>query len=224
MFERFSTDDALKFGWNTMKSNIGFFIAFLGVLLLISLALGYVEESVKADKLIARIIDIISWCVNSLLTIGIIKIMLSFCDEEKAEFADLFSGFDCLFKYMIAWVLYVLIILGGLILLIVPGIMWAIKFQFFGYLMIDQGLEPIDALKESARITRGIKGDLLLFSLLLAAINVLGALCLLVGLFATIPTTMLAYGYVYRELIPRPRERLSPLVSQDETIRGDYKE
>jgi len=40
-----------------------------------------------------------------------------------------------------------------------------------------------------------------LFDLLLGLINLLGAICLLIGLFATIPTTMVATAFVYRKLL-----------------------
>jgi hypothetical protein len=41
---------------------------------------------------------------------------------------------------------------------------------------------------------------LFLFGLALGGINILGALVFFVGLFATIPTSMVAYAYVYRTL------------------------
>ncbi len=49
----------------------------------------------------------------------------------------------------------------------------------------------------------GAKWDLFLFGLLLGLINFVGALVFLIGLFATIPTTMVAYAYVYRHLAGR---------------------
>ncbi|MEA3324508.1 MAG: hypothetical protein U9Q37_05135 [Euryarchaeota archaeon] len=61
---------------------------------------------------------------------------------------------------MIGLILYGFIVVGGLILLTIPGIIWAIKFQFFDYLIVDKGLGPIDALEKSSEITRGVKWDL----------------------------------------------------------------
>jgi len=39
------------------------------------------------------------------------------------------------------------------------------------------------------------------FGFVLAGINILGTLALLIGLFATIPTTMVATAFVYRKLL-----------------------
>ena len=85
--------------------------------------------------------------------------------------------------------------------MIIPGIIWAIKFQFYDYLIIDKKLGPIEALKKSAVITKGAKGNLFVFGLLLGGINLLGAICLLIGLFAAIPTTLVAKAFVYRKLL-----------------------
>jgi uncharacterized membrane protein len=132
---------------------------------------------------------------------GLIRIAIRFCDNEKGGFADLFSCFPLVFKYLFSSILYVLVVFGGMILLIIPGIIWAIKFQFFSYFIVDRGLGPIEALKRSAVITKGVKWDLFVFRLLLMGINLLGVLCLLIGLFATIPMTMVAVAFVYRKLL-----------------------
>jgi uncharacterized membrane protein len=88
-----------------------------------------------------------------------------------------------------------------MLLLIVPGIIWGIKFCFFDYFVVDKRLGPIEALKRSSAITRGVKWDLFVFFLMLTGINLLGAFCLLIGLFAAIPTTMVAQAFVYRRLL-----------------------
>jgi uncharacterized membrane protein len=89
----------------------------------------------------------------------------------------------------------------GTILLIVPGIIWALKFQFYGYYIVDKNLKPVDALKMSAMSTSGKKGNLFVFFVLLGLINFLGLIALLVGLLISVPVTLLAYVYVYRLLM-----------------------
>ena len=131
---------------------------------------------------------------------GLIKITLKLLDKKETEINDLFSCSKYFINFVASGILYGLIILGGFILLIVPGIIWSIKYKFFGYFIIDKGMGPVEALKASANITQGAKWDLFLFGILLALINLLGALALLVGLFVTIPTTLIATTYVYRKL------------------------
>jgi len=93
------------------------------------------------------------------------------------------------------------IALGVLFLVLLPlTVIWAIKYQFFGYLIVDRGLGPVEAIRKSAGVTDGAKVDLFLFGLLIAGINLLGMLALVVGLFVTLPLSLIAYAHVYRRL------------------------
>jgi uncharacterized membrane protein len=132
---------------------------------------------------------------------GLITISLKLIDGSKAELGDLFSRVHLFFKYLGGEILYGLIILAGLVLLIVPGVLWALKFALVGYFIMDRELGPVEALRKSAAATAGAKWNLFLLVLLLAGINLLGALALVVGLFATIPTTVVAVAFVYRRLL-----------------------
>lgn len=200
--QKFSKSEAVRFGWNTTRSNLGFFIGLLIVVGMIYFIPDFIAEFLKRDApVLSFIIDIISWILGIVVQMGLIKIALRFCDNQRAKLADLFSCPSLFFKYLFGLILYQLIVLGGTILLIIPGIIWAIKFQFFDYFIIDKGLGPIEALKESSAITRGAKWDLFLFDLLLGFINFLGAICLLIGLFVTVPIAMVAMAFVYRKLL-----------------------
>ena len=59
----------------------------------------------------------------------------------------------------------------------------------------------IDSLEKSSVITKGIRWDLFVFGVFLILINIAGFLVFFVGLFVTIPTTMMAQAYVYRKLL-----------------------
>ena len=97
-------------------------------------------------------------------------------------------------------ILYLLIVAGGFLLLIFPGIIWSIKFSYCYYFVIDKGLGPVEALRASSRTTMGVKWHLFGFGILCGMINALGFLCLIVGAFATFPTVMVASALVYRQL------------------------
>jgi len=200
---KFVISEALQFGWDTTKSNIGFFIGLLIVAGLIQYIPDIVAEIIEADAPdMSLIIRIASFVLSMIIVMGVIKICLRFCDGAKGEFSDLFSCYPLFFKYLVGSILYGLIVVVGLILLIIPGIVWAIKFYFFDYLIVDKGLGPVDALEKSSEITRGVKWDLFAFGILLVIINMLGFLCLVVGLFVTIPVTMVAIAFAYRKLLP----------------------
>ena len=201
MGRKFPTGEAIRFGWNTMKDNIGFFVALLVVAFLIKgLPQGIGKLFMKDSPFIAFLFFLTSWIVGFVVNMGFIKVSLKFCDGIKGKLDDLLSSFDLLINFIASSILYGLIVIAGLIFFIIPGIILAIKFFFYSYFIIDKRMGPVEALKASSEATKGFKMDLLLFGMLIGLINLAGFLCLVVGLIATIPTSMVAYAYVYRVL------------------------
>jgi uncharacterized membrane protein len=204
----FNFSDVLSYGWRVMKTNLWFFVG-VGFAFLIAIYLPAIARVVvkslhlpkASDITLAVLLQVLGFVINTVVTIGLIKIALSFCDEQKPPFATLFDAWDCFWRYVVAAVLYSLIVLAGIILLIVPGIVWAVKFSLCYYFVIDKGLGPIQALKASSRTTMGVKWQLFGFGLLCGLINLLGLLCLVVGMFATYPTVLVASVLVYRQLL-----------------------
>jgi uncharacterized membrane protein len=114
---------------------------------------------------------------------------------------DLFSYRSFFWRYLGGTLLYSLFVLGGLLLLIIPGIIWGIRYQFIPYLIVDKNMSVGEAVRRSNDLTRGSTWELLGFSVVLLVINLLGVLAFIVGQLVTIPITMLAQAYVYRRLL-----------------------
>ena len=62
--------------------------------------------------------------------------------------------------------LMTIIILGGVCLLLVPGLMAFSAFYFAPLLVVDKGLSPVAALRESARLTRGHRREIFIAHLI----------------------------------------------------------
>jgi len=209
----FSIEEALQYGWNIMKPNIWFFVGVLVVAWAIAGIPHVVANILQRESAgISIIFRIIAWAVDIIISIGLITIALKFLDDEVPKFEDLFSFKPYFWRYFGASILTGLVVWAGLILLIVPGIYWALKFQFFGYFVVDQNCEPIESMRRSSQITQSVKWKLLGFGVVLAIINVIGAICLFVGLFVTVPVTLLAYSSAYRKLLSQT-ESIQPSVS-----------
>ncbi|NQT32349.1 MAG: hypothetical protein HQ594_01595 [Candidatus Omnitrophica bacterium] len=197
--------ESLDFGWETTKKYLGFFIVISIIVLLAQIVPRSLQNVAAEDVLIlAFLIGFAGWVIQKIIDMGFIKICLKCCDNEKGEFSDLIpTSSQRVINFILGSIIYGVIVTVGTILLIVPGIIWSLKFQFFGYFIIDEGLGPIDALKKSGMITKGVKGNLFVFALVIVLINIVGMLLLLVGLFVTIPLTTLAFSYMYRSLLKR---------------------
>lgn len=193
--------ELVKYGWNAMRANVGFFIGMIIVAILIELIPDLVAGWLRDYGWLLWLIFFVGGIVLSfIIQMGLIRISLKFADNEKAELGDLFSCFALFFKYLIGAILYGLIVVAGTILLVFPGVIWGIKFGFFGYCIVDKGMGPIEALAESSRLTMGAKWDLLGFWCVIFFIALLGILCLIIGIFAAYPTMLVATGLAYRKL------------------------
>mgnify|MGYP001603300362 FL=1 len=183
----------MQFGWDKTKENFWFLFLTLIIVLIASGATGK--------------IPFVGIIVGILASISIITVALEIVDGKKPIFKDLFkkySDWKIFVNYILASILTALAVVVGLILLIVPGIYLAIRLQFYKYLIVDKGdIGPVDAIKESWRMTEGETWNLFLFLILIALLNIAGALLLGIGLFATIPITLLSYGLLYRKLHAR---------------------
>ena len=198
----FSKSEAILFGWNTLKKNFRFFLGMLAIVVVVNVLVGLVISSFseEAPKVLVMVASVISWVLDLLISIGVIKITLKFCDQEQATYRDLFSAYRLLLNYIVGSIVYGIIVAIGFVFLIIPGIYLAVKYQFYEYLIVDKGMGPIEAIKRSGVLTEGVKRNLVLFWLALVGINILGIIALGVGLIATVPVSWLANAYVYRRL------------------------
>ncbi len=89
----------------------------------------------------------------------------------------------------------------GLIALIVPGIILAIMWHFFGYVIVENpGIGPIDAMRRSAEITRGHRWQLFGLGIALLGLNILGLLLCVVPIIFTYGITAITVAYTYKRL------------------------
>ena len=200
--KKFSKREAIKFGWDTVKSNIGLFIG-IGILSSIfSFSPDLIQRLLPETATLLRLLTVLSGVILPIIIMmGLINVSIKFSDNIKAESSDLFSKYYLFFKVVAASIISGILVLLGLIFFIVPGIILIIKLQFTTFLIIDQEMGPIEALRKSYSITKGVKKELYLFSLLLFLINILGLLTFVVGILVAYPVTFVARAFVYRKLL-----------------------
>lgn len=219
--KRFSKEQAIRFGWNRMKDNLGFFIIFLIILFVLQGFFGFFAELFTGRlQYLSLLFSLGYWAVSMVTSIFLVKIGIKLYDNEKLGSYEFLSFSSSLFfRFLLGYVLYSFLVLIGLILLFVPGIYFAIKYQFVQYLIVDVDADVIDAFKESGRMTDGQKWNLFLLMLLFLVINIAGLLALGVGLLITIPIVIVAQAYVYKKLCISPITQSVILVS--DTVSSD---
>lgn len=200
---RIRVKDSLTLGWNTFKSCPWLFIAVPLVLLAIAVGISIIEEALTllfGEAQMELVIFVESFVTTLLMSIGIGSLYLKALHSAGSTgLRDLWNP-KPFWRYVGVSLLGGAAILLGLVLLIVPGIIIALAFSFSGLLVIEKGFGPIEALKESVRLTKGHRLDLLKLSLANLGVNILGACALVVGLFVTVPVTELAFVNAYKKL------------------------
>jgi len=198
----FSIEEAIRFGWETMKENIGFFIGVTVILFLITGALAFLEEATKESSApIHVLIMVVSYIISWLVGFGYNTIIpLKFIDNKQPDINDLFGGFAYFSNVILATLVFTLAVVGGMLLFVIPGIYAAIIFFFFSFFIYDNDLKPMESLKASMKLTEGVRMKILGYFFAIAGVNIVGILACGIGIFVSIPISVMATAYVYRTL------------------------
>jgi uncharacterized membrane protein len=196
--KKFSIEEALKTGWQKTKENFLFLFCTGLVTFIVSAVLNSASDG---DSPVAILSSLVSIMFGVFINVGLVKIILKMLDGGKPIVHTFFEITPSqFFRYFGYSIVYGICIVVGLILLIVPGIIAIIRLQPGYYLVVDKGMGPIEALKASWNMTKGETWNLFLFTLVVVAMNIVGAIIFFIGLIVTIPITMVAMGYIYRKL------------------------
>jgi hypothetical protein len=182
-----SIGSLVRFGWETFKSRPWIFVgttALLGLLLGIS---GSVSSGL--DALFSGSAEepslpgtVFGWATSTLISMGATAFYLAAHDNSQTAEVSMLWHPQKFWSFLGASLLVSLAVLVGMILLIVPGVIFALMFMFATMIIIDRGLGPIEAMKESRRITSGYRWKLLGLALVLMLLNLAGLLALVVSL------------------------------------------
>jgi uncharacterized membrane protein len=116
-------------------------------------------------------------------------------------FSDLFGGFGYLLPLLLAGLMMWLLVTIGMFLLVLPGIYLAVAYMFTVPLIVDYRMEFWQAMETSRKIITRNWFSLFGFVLLLAVINLGGALVFGIGLLVTIPLTAFAGVMAYCDIV-----------------------
>lgn len=199
--QAFGIGGAVEAGWEATKGQLG----FLMVLVIVSVVLWMVPGGLQAmagdSAGVAAGGAILGFVLSALVNLGWARIGLLRSDGREGSFEAFFGTMGRIVTYIFASILAFVAVGVGFALLVIPGIYLAVKLSLFSFVIVDDPQAgPMDALKESWRLTDGVWWQLFLFYLVTGLINTLGAVLVGVGLLVTIPLTIIAWARVFRSL------------------------
>ncbi|MDR2915528.1 MAG: glycerophosphoryl diester phosphodiesterase membrane domain-containing protein [Tannerella sp.] len=202
MEEKIVYSDIFRAAWKGLKSQfwllVGLLIGFTIIYSLLYLfAIPAKGETMSISGIIVFILCIFLYY---LFIMGYLKNCLQTLDGEEPQFSAYGQVTRKLPAFILASILYSVIISIGFALLIIPGIYLLLRLQFFYASMVDENTGIVESFKRSWNITKGYSLQLFILMLIMILISFIGTIALFIGIFVAVPLTTLIYGYTYRKL------------------------
>lgn len=202
---------ALSFGWKGFTGNVGpVLLAGLVALLLTGVVsvIGIVLSLAAPQSFVGQLPFIglrtaLTFLASSIVAAQFARAALPVADGQPFTL-ERFFDFSRLGPIIVASLLVSVVVLIGTALCILPGLIAAYLLSYTTYFVVDQHLEPVEALKASFNLCKDNLGPTLLW-FVLGYVLVLVGVCLCgVGLIATLPISLFGTVYTYRTLTGRP--------------------
>jgi uncharacterized membrane protein len=164
-------------------------------------------ELVKADMGTYVLISLIFFLLNGVpfiqgaLIAGFHIYTMKKIMGRPAEFGDLFKGFNFFIPTLVAAILIGLFTFLGTLLCIIPGLVVAAMYKFTYLFIVDKRMDFWPAMEASHAVVKNDYFGFTMFLLLAVLVNILGALCCIVGLLVSIPVTFAAITMAYKEIV-----------------------
>ena len=168
-------------GWEMVKADMGNYV-LLG---LVFVTLNAVVPIILQGPLMA---GFHFYCIKRML-------------GRQAEFADLFKGFNFFIPSLVAFLVIMLFSGAASLLCIIPGLVVAAMYKFTYLFIVDKRMDFWPAMQASHNVVRNDYFGFTMFLILMALVNLLGALCCIVGILVSIPVTFAAITVAYQELV-----------------------
>jgi len=210
----FTIGSAIRIGWETFKTRPWFFIGasaiiVLAYLLVAAMSIPFdVVGTLEEPSLLATAA---STLIGAPVTMGVIAFSLVAHANPETVTLSVLWRLQPYWKFVGTSVLFWIATGMGIPLLFLPGLVGLVFFMFALVIVVDQELSPIEAMKESMRITEGYRWRLLGLNAAFFIIAMAGILAFGIGILVAMPVIMLATVHAYRALLfqarPRPPEQ-----------------
>ena len=154
-------------GWKTYKENPKNLI--LGSLLVTGLSTLFTLINVLADG--QWVIFLAQLFIIPVLGVGWLYLCLLSVRGEKPDVGVLFSAFKRYGRVWVTYILFILLVVAGVFLVVVPGVLWALKYGMCLFSVMDTDQFARNAFRHSKRITRGSLGRIFGFFIISALLS-----------------------------------------------------
>ncbi len=131
--------------------------------------------------------------------------------KQKPDFNKLVEGFSSNYlNIVLANLMVFALVMIGIVMLIIPGIIIGCRFAFVSYLVMDKKLDPVSAVEESWRLTKGYGWTIFAMGLVSFFIVIFGLILLIVGIFPAIVWVSSSFAVLYQDVLVEKGEAPAP--------------
>jgi uncharacterized membrane protein len=157
---------------------------------------------------------LVFFLVRPIVAYGGRLIYLECTRDKNPDLKNLFVGFQRNYWNIVLAHLLVAIIVGfGIVFLIIPGIIFACRLAFVPYLVMDKNLDPVKAVEESWRLTKGFGWTIFGLALMAIPIVIAGLICLIVGIFPALILINTSFASLYQAIAFEKGQEDSPQIN-----------
>lgn len=210
--------DAVGFGWNVVTKRfqtvalplaVGWFAPLVLLYIVIfgsTFAAGALEGGGVIDRSMSDIMRLVATSVGGILWIVVLSFMLGGLTTtalkaargQPVTYADPFSGGRYFIQFFVALIVSSVATTIGTALCIVPGVILALGLSLQAFLIVDQDLPGVEALKRSWELTKGHRLNIFLFWIISLFVVFAGELACFFGVFLiSYPLLMIAFAWIY---------------------------
>lgn len=140
------------------------------------------------------------------LGLGYYHFALKIANNEEVKIGTVFEGFNYIGKVIILTILIEIFVILWSILLIIPGIIAALRYSQAYFILLDNPeISPLEAIKRSKQMMVGNKGKYFLLGLSFIGWALLNGITCGVGSLWLLPYIYVALAVFYKEVSREPK-------------------
>jgi hypothetical protein len=211
----FSIEDSLRFGWQKTKEHSLVLFQVVLTLFAFNIVSSIIQSALQSAPALNFLLSLLFTVVGVVLGTGLLVITLKIAKGQAVSYRDIVPPLELVWWVFLASILVGVLVIAGLILLVIPGIYFALRFAMVKYAVVD-GARVLESFQMSTKMTDGHKWQLLLLFIAVVIVNIIGLLLLVVGLLVTVPVTMIAMAQVYLKLKEKAGVTAAPVLAAHE--------
>lgn len=194
----FDISPALSAGWDFFQANMGKLIPFGIVFFLASFVPSMILGAAFRDnESVGSIFRLVLQVWSIYLGFGATRFMLSLIRGKNPEISTLLNSNEGFVDYFMMNIRMIIVVVGGLLLLVVPGIYFALKYSFTMLLVADGKATGSEAFKMSAQMTEGRLLTLFMYAVVSALMFFVGAIFLVIPGFIAAAVSAIGMYFLY---------------------------